>query len=226
MPLPIVYPKRRNWYEKEAGGARWNLDTEKLEKNLDDFLQIKRWKFYREFQFVEDFINNYKKQLGYIQRTLSLECTQKLQELVEERAYVQYIEGKGEEWYDRSYMFPTSFQVGIFIKNSRLMYTIKYFYNDLEPELGEQLYGSHDRTLPRYLSLYGVDVRDDLPDILNTPVTMYESDYDARFKKKVRRVLRKTGRREGRYFQVFDNWFRTELYDEFLRLCKEQGLII
>lgn len=226
MPLPIVYPKRRNWYEREAGGARWNLKTKQLEKNVDDFLQIKRWKFYKEFDFMDDFLNDYKKELIRIRNILSLECTQKLQELAKERAYVKYTEQNTSEWYERSNNFSSSFEVGVFIKDNRLKYTIRYFYNDLIADWGEQLYDSVDRTLPRHLSVVtGEDIRDILPDILNVPLTLYESSWDRRYKKKTRRVLRKAGKREGRFFQVFDNWFRDELYDKFINLCKERGLI-
>ena len=168
--------------------------TKRKEKNIDDFLQIKRWKFYKEFDFMDDFLNDYKKELIRISNTLSLECTQKLQELAKERAYVKYTEQNTSEWYERSNNFSSSFEVGIFIKDNRLKYTIRYFYNDLIADWGEQLYDSVDRTLPRHLSVVtGEDIRDILPDILNVPLTLYESSWDRRYKKKTRRVLRKAG---------------------------------
>ena len=35
MPLPRVYPKRKKWYEKTAGG-KWEIDEKKLEDIAKD----------------------------------------------------------------------------------------------------------------------------------------------------------------------------------------------
>ena len=188
MPLPIVYPKRKKWYEKTAG-ARWEIDEKKLKKNTEDFLQIKRWKFFKEFEFTEDFFEEYEKKIINVQRYYSYNCTRKLKELAEKRRYVKYTrEGnsKGSFYYDRDGRFPTVFNVFVFIKNNRLVYKIHYFY---------------------------------------TPVTLYHNSDDLRFKYGTRRFERKVGKREGRYFEVFDNWFRTFVYNDFLKKCEDEGLI-
>lgn len=223
MPLPIVYPKRKKWYEKTAGG-KWEIDEKKLKKNTEDFLQIKRWKFFKEFEFTEDFFEEYEKKIINVQRYYSYNCTRKLKELAEQRRYVKYTrEGNstGSFYYDRDGRFPTVFNVFVFIKNNRLVYKIHYFYQDLKI----RRWNRREESLPRYLSLYGVDKRDDLPDILNTPVTLYHNSDDLRFKHGTRRFERKVGKREGRYFEVFDNWFRTFVYNDFLKKCEDEGLI-
>lgn len=223
MPLPIVYPKRKKWYEKTAG-ARWEIDEKTLKKNTEDFLQIKRWKFFKEFEFTEGFLDYFKNDLMAIQRWASYNCTRKLKELVEKRRYVMYTrEGNstGTFYYDRDGRFPTVFNVFVFIKDNRLVYKIHYFYQDLKI----RRWNRREESLPRYLSLYGIDKRDDLPDILNTPVTLYHNSDDLRFKYRTRRFKRKVGKREGRYFEVFDNWFRTEMYNYFLKKCEEKGFL-
>jgi hypothetical protein len=92
-----------------------------------------------------------------------------------------------------------------------------------------------DQPLPANRSLTGKDMRKEMPDILNTPVTIYKNiDYEdqiyTRKKKKeykfrigVRNSV--VGKRQGRWYEAFDKWFRTEGYAYFKRLCEERGLI-
>ena len=247
MPLPKVHPKRKKWYvvdasQKKSGRLSWknrinpvkveiNLPKKySIEKNVDDFFRVRRWKFFKEdedFGFVDGFMSDYKRSLAKIQQTMVYESTLKLTEIMEKRAYVEYVEKETNlnTWYLRTYFFPSAFDVFIYIRDNRLVYEIHYFYEYLRPK---NIFMGYDGAayLPRYKSLYGADIRDDLPDILNTPITLYTNRYDARFKKKSRKVSAKAGRRKGRFFEVFDNWFRTEGYQRFLELCDEEGLII
>ena len=109
MPLPVVIPKRKKWYEKRAdevrskrfviGDADNNISKKNkiiMENNIDDFLKLQRWKYYKDddFKFIRDgFLNEYKKKLTYISAVLSYQATLKLREYIEDRAYVLYTAG-------------------------------------------------------------------------------------------------------------------------------------
>ena len=77
--------------------------------------------------------------------------------------------------------------------------------------------------LPPHISVVdGSDVRQRLPDILNTPIKYYYYEsYDR--KKRVSRYHRAV--RKGRWYETFDKWFRTYGEQLFLKLCRERGLI-
>lgn len=249
MPLPIVYPKRKKWYNQESGTRkkRFSPDdaSDSMVVNIDDYIKLNRRKFYLIDDFDQGVFDELSVAMKKVQFVMAKECTIKLRELIEERAYVEYNSGRDSVWYNRSFQFPTAFDVFVYIKPNRLDYRINFYYESLYTSpavhrisrisVGEESedVNVYKELMARYLSIYGVDTRKDLPDILNTPVTTYESKRitDKRRRKKTRlwyggsHTVVKTGKRQGRWYEAFDKWFRTEGYERFKELCKMYHII-
>lgn len=269
MPLPIVRPRRKHWYNVKSGKGKGyisnafdyklgyeeslqnvtNFENPEISSNVSEYIKINRRKYHLISDFDEDFFNDYEDILNNICYQLSLEATEVLQDFIYDKAYVEYTTDSGySQWYHRTYDFPTAFNVYIYPTAHTLAYQIAFFYDTLTPAKGIRRktkinvglegselkeYNVYRNLMPRYLSIYGIDKRKDLPDILNTPVTVYHSEL-IRDRRKRKRIWtgsaniyyqRKVGRREGRWYESFDKWFRTEGYIRFLKLCKEEELI-
>lgn len=227
MPLPTVYPTRKKWYPV-AGVVK----QDSIDQHWNDYIKLNRRKFYIIDDFDKDFFDRLGSHWKEIGVEMSKYCTAKLRELIKERAYVSYASHSFlGAWYERTLSFPNVFRTYVRLENNRLTFRVEFFYERL---LMSDYDVERDQPLGAHTSLSGKDMRKDMPDILNTPVIIYKNlDFESqvgvsRKKRKYRfSMLNKTavGKREGRWYEVFDKWFRTEGYDYFKKLCKERGLI-
>lgn len=206
MPLPIVYPKRHRF------GREWKR------KDTSDNIRLLRYRYNKINDFDEYFVEDYEEELEEICDILSECATDNLQRLIKERAYADSISPS----YVRTDTFPDAFEVevSVSVRTGALHFDIIFYYDYLQDYAVDDSSGWE---LPPHISVVdGSDVRQRLPDILNTPIEYYYYEsYDR--KKRVPRYHRAV--RKGRWYETFDKWFRTYGEQLFLKLCRERGLI-
>ncbi len=225
MPLPIVHPKK------------YRFGREFKRKDTSEYIKLLKYRFNKINDFDEYFLEDWGEKLAEIIDELSTMANDKLRDLIEERAYV---ENMSEIYYKRTDQFPDAFEVDVYIdeKFGHLHADIIFYYDYLDTReygytqgrLGEEsahLIERKTRGLPSYKSVVdGRDMRRKMPDILNTPIKYtWVKPLSYKDKKNGSKRTRHKAVRKGRWYQEFDKWFRGEGEAQFLKMCRERGII-
>jgi hypothetical protein len=201
--IPYVRPKKHIFYRD------WKR------KDTSDNITIMRYRYNKIDESLVDFSRSFLEGLDEVCLDVEDRANEVLRRIVAQMAYVQYTTGEDDQVsYIPTLEFPESLNVivSVGIDSGALHFDIEFNYRDLSVE-------SYDHDfLPAHASIEGRDVREDMADILNTPITYYDWDYK-------HENLRPRGERKGRWYEMFDRWFRSYGEQLFLKLCRERGLI-
>ena len=219
MPLPIVRPKKHIFYRD------WKR------KDTSENITLLRYRYNKISDFDEYFVEDYEEELEEICDIVAEKANKELTRLISERAYVSYT----SPYYIRTEEFPDAFEVDVSVsmKTGALHFDLIFYFDYLQSysfkddiETGKYVSdeGSFSWSLPAHKSLDGQDMRQRLPDILNTPAD-YLVVNDVNTTGKTKKTTYKKMIRKGRWYETFDKWFRSEGEQLFLKLCRERGLI-
>lgn len=211
-------PERKRHFSKgEYINGYWFAKQQK--DNNNDFIRAQRYKQKAIDTMVPGFWEAYANSLNIVCALLSEELTQKLKDLILERAYTN--SSNSDYWYENghrpTYEFANAWEVIVYVgRTGTLHFDMKYNWQDMDVDVAPR--NENNNNLSHY-SLHagtfgnarGRDMREALADILNMPSSVT--------------YVYSTKTRRGRWQETFLQYCRSDGVARFRSLCQDYGIL-